>query len=229
MVNVVAINASPRQGRGHTGMILAPFLEGLQDEGATVDLFYASKLKVKPCSCGHFYCWYQTPGECVYKDSMTALYDAVTKAQILVVGSPVYSPAPGDLQNILNRFVPLLEPMLEFRHGRTRARLREDVQLEKVVLVAGTGWWEKENANLLRHVIEEFAENASITFSGALVRPHIYAMQTDQGVTEDGKRVLSAIRQGGRELIRIGGFKQETLDDISRPLLPREDYEEYLG
>ena len=227
MVNVVVINGNPRQGRGHTGMILTPFIDGLKDKGAQVDLFYASKLKVKPCSCGHLYCWDKTPGECIYKDSMFELYGAVKKAQVLVFGSPVYSPIPGDLQNIINRFVALLEPILKFRDGRTRARLKADVQLEKVVLVAGTGWWERENVNLLEHVIKEFAENASITYAGTVVRPHVYYMETKEGITPDGKEVLQAIRRSAQELLETGEFNQNTLDFISRPLVPRENYEEY--
>ena len=229
MTKVIIINGSPRQDRGHTGMILSPFIEGLKDKGAEVDLFYASELKVKPCSCGHLYCWHKTPGECVYQDSMRELYEAVRKAQILVFGSPVYSPIPGDLQNIINRFVALLDPTLEFHDGRTRARLRADVQLEKVVLVAGSGWWERENVNLLAHVIKEFAENAGITFSGTIVRPHIYAMRTNEGVTLEGAKVLAAIRQAANELLAFGEFNPDTLDVISKPLLSRRVYEEYLG
>jgi len=229
MVKVVAINASPRGDRGHTGMILSPFIAGLEERGAEVDLFYASELKVKACSCGHLYCWHETPGECIYKDSMTKLYGSAKNAQILVFASPVYSPMPGDLQNIINRFVALLDPVLEFRNGRTRARLRADVQLEKVVLVSGSGWWERENVNLLEHVIKEFAENASITYSGTIVRPHIYAMRTSEGISPEGEKVLLAIRQAAGELMENGEFSQEILDAISRPLFSREVYEEYLG
>ncbi|MEO0095812.1 MAG: hypothetical protein ABIL66_07975 [candidate division WOR-3 bacterium] len=48
------------------------------------------------------------------------------------------------MQNILNRLCPLLEPVLEFRSGRTRARLRNDVKIEKMVLIATCGWWESD-------------------------------------------------------------------------------------
>ncbi len=229
MVRVIAINASPRKDQGHTGMILKPFLEGMKDKGAEVDLFYASELKVKACSCGHLYCWHKTPGECIYQDSMTKLYSAAKNAQILVFASPVYSPTPGNLQNIINRFVALLDPVLDFRNGRTRAKLRADVQLEKVVLVSGSGWWERENVNLLEQVIKEFAENASITYSGTIVRPHIYALRTSEGISLEGEKVLLAIRQAAGELMDTGEFSQEILDMISRPLVSHEVYEEFLG
>jgi hypothetical protein len=141
----------------------------------------------------------------------------------------VYSPTPGDLQNIINRFVALVDPVLEFRNGRTRARLRADVRLEKVVLVSGSGWWERENVNLLEHVIKEFAGNASITYAGTIVRPHIHALRTSEGITPEGEKVLSAIRQAASELMETGEFSQDNLDAISRPLVSREVYEEYLG
>jgi multimeric flavodoxin WrbA len=48
MVRVVAIDASQRKDQGHTGMILSPFIAGLEKRGAAVDLFYASELNVKP-------------------------------------------------------------------------------------------------------------------------------------------------------------------------------------
>jgi multimeric flavodoxin WrbA len=73
MVRVVAIDASPRKDQGHKGMILSPFIAGLEERGAAVDLFYASELIVKPCSCGQLSCWYKTPGECICRDSMTTL------------------------------------------------------------------------------------------------------------------------------------------------------------
>jgi len=154
---------------------------------------------------------------------------AVKSAQIFVFGSPVYSPVPGDLQNIINRFVALLDPILEFSDGRTRAKLRADVQLEKVVLVAGTGWWERENINLLEHVIIEFAENASITDSGTVVRLHIYYLQNENGITPDGEKVIASIRQAAQELIATGKFNQDTLDAISKPLVSRKVYEECLN
>jgi len=229
MVKVAVINGSPRLEKGSTGLVLGPFLEGLRDHGAEVDLAYASKLKVKPCSCGQLACWYQSPGQCVIKDTMTELYPRLKLANILVLASPVYSPVPGDLQNIINRMVALLDPKLVFRGGRTRARFREDVQIKKLVLVAAGGWWERANVNLLEHIVEELAKNASVEFTGTLFRPHAYAMQTPEGVTPHGEKVLSAFKQAAQELMTMGAFNQKTLDDISQPLLPREMYEEYLG
>ena len=72
MIKVVAINGSPRMEKGNTAMILAPFIQGMTDAGADVELFYARRLNVKPCT-GEMDCWYGKPGECIHKDDMELL------------------------------------------------------------------------------------------------------------------------------------------------------------
>ena len=140
MNKVVAINGSPRKGKGNTAMVLNSFLEGIAENGTGIELFYASELKVKPCACGEMQCWYASPGECCINDDMRQLYPKLKTAEILIIATPVYIPLPGDLQNIINRLCPLVEPFLEFRAGRTRARLRKDVNIKKYVLVSTGGW-----------------------------------------------------------------------------------------
>lgn len=39
-----------------------PFIQGMRDAGSEVELFYASRLDVKPWACGQTYCWYDSPG-----------------------------------------------------------------------------------------------------------------------------------------------------------------------
>ncbi len=54
-MKVVAINGSPKADKGTTNMILAPFLEGMKESGAEVELFYTKKLNINPC-LGDFRC-----------------------------------------------------------------------------------------------------------------------------------------------------------------------------
>jgi len=222
MVRAVAINGSPQMDKGHTALVLTPFIQGMMDAGAEVELLYASRLKVKPCSCGVMYCWNDSPGECRIQDDMQLLYSKLKAADILILATPVYVPLPGDMQNVVNRLCPLIEPKLERRQGRTRARFREDVGIQKIVLVATSGWWEIENFDTVIRVVKELAENASVEFGGAVLRPHAHVMKVDDKITEDGEAVLDALRRAGNELVGQGRMSQETLAAISRPLIPEE-------
>ena len=224
MLNVVAINGSPNMAKGRTAMILHPFLDELENQDANIDLFYTSRLQIKPCNCGRLHCWNDSPGECIHHDAMQELYPKLKRANLLILATPVYIPVPGDLQNFINRLTPLLKPQIEFRKGRTRARLREDVQFNKVVLVASGGWWEKENFDTVIRIVEEFAAVASITFAGAIIRPHSQFMLKDDQLTEGGQEVVQAIRSAADELMESGEIRQETLEEIRQPLISKEAY-----
>jgi hypothetical protein len=220
MTKVVVINGSARTEMGYTALILESFLDGMIDAGAEVELFYASQLRVKPC-IGDFQCWYEKPGECVHKDNMLLLYSKLREAQIWVLGIPVYLPMPGDMQNIINRLCPLAEPVLEMREGRTRARTRPDVRLEKIVLVSCGGWWEMGNFQTVVRIAEELAEGLSVEFAGAVLRPHARLMKEKE---VEAHRVLAATRRAGRELLVEGSMSEEALEAIREPLISAEDY-----
>ena len=223
MSMAVAINGSPRMGKGYTAMVLTPFIQGMIDAGSDVELFYASRLKVKPCACGEMYCWYKKPGECCIKDDMQLLYPKLRKAEILILATPVYIPLPSEMQDIINRLCPLIKPFLETRKGRTRARFHEEVGIQKIVLVSTGGWWEKGNFGTVVRIAEELAEDASVEFAGAVLRPHAFLMKEEGQLTEEGEAVLNAVRRAGYELVNEGVMSKETLEAISRPLISEDE------
>lgn len=223
MVKVLAINGSPRKGRGNTAMVLDPFIQGMIAGGAEVELIYASKLKLKPCSCGNMHCWYNSPGECCIDDDMQSYYPALKRADLLIIATPVYIPLPGAMQNILNRLCPLVEPNLTFRQERTRAQFRKDVNIKKIILVSTGGWWEKENMDTVVRIVQELAEDASVEFGGSVLRPHAFAMKQDGQFTKEAEGIIDELRKLGSELIRDGELNPESLDMISRPLIKEEE------
>jgi multimeric flavodoxin WrbA len=220
----LAINGSPKAEKGRTAILLASFLDGMRASGYTAEVFHAGRLDIKPCSCGQLYCWTKEPGVCCIRDGMDAIYRQLSVADVLVLATPVYIPMPGEMQNVLNRLCPVLDPKLELRDGRTRGRLREGIAVRKLALVSTGGWWERGNFESLIHICEEFAATASIEFAGGVVRPHAHFMYRGGDLTEDGERVLAAAERAGAELAEFGSIRPETLEAVSRPLISREDY-----
>ncbi|MGY5875269.1 MAG: flavodoxin family protein, partial [Candidatus Thorarchaeota archaeon] len=134
MNKVLAINGSARMDKGNTAMVLGSFLEGMNEAGASTDVIYAKKLKIHPCN-GDFQCWYEKVGECMHSDDMQSLFPKMREADILILATPVYLHLPGEFQNLLNRLMPICEPILEFRDGRTRIKFHDDVKISQIVLV----------------------------------------------------------------------------------------------
>lgn len=221
-MRVFAVNGSPRMKKGHTHRVLTAFLDGMSQARAEVGLVFATRLNIKPC-VGDFSCWYEKPGSCIYHDDMDAIYPKVSEADILVLAAPVYIPLPGEMQNLVNRLVPLIEPRLVTRDGRTRARFRSSVRIRQIVLVSSGGWWEKANFEIVEQIVKELASNSSVEYAGAVLRPHAFQMLREAKLTDDGAAVLDAAARAGYELISEGRMNPTTLEAVSRPLMTNEE------
>ena len=216
MTRVMAFNGSTRLEKGNTERLMTPFLEGMREAGAEVELLYTAKLDVKDC-LGEFHCWNKVPAECIQRDGMNELYPKLREADILVLGIPRYIPIPAAMQAFINRLCPLAEPILEFKDGRTVVRTHEDTNISRIVLVAVSGWWELENTDLVVDIVREMAADFGVEFSGALRRPHAYYMQG-----EGAEDVLEAARRCGRDLVAKGSMSEDDLAVVSRPLVDRD-------
>lgn len=214
---VLAINGSPHMDTGNTALILAPFLEGMKDAGADVELLYTKKLNIAPCN-GDMSCWFAHPGECGMKDDMQAVLPKISKADILVWASPVYySGITGPLKNLMDRQLPM-HTFGEEQGG----------QRKKVVLVSTCGAWEMDMFNPLivqMNAIYKRPDGGS-DFAGALLRPHAEVMKEfiKAGETSQIDGIIQAAREAGRQLIKEGKLTDEILGKVSRPLISQEVY-----
>lgn len=223
-MKVLAINSSPRMDKGNTALILNPFLEGIKEAGAEVELFYTSKLNIHPCT-GEFNCWFKTPGKCLHNDDMKMLNPKFAEADIVVFATPVYVDGiTGPMKNLIDRTVPLAYPFFELRDEHCRHPLRGEAKVCKYVLVSNCGLWEKDNFDPLLVYMKAFCKNASSEFAGALLRPHGEAMPVMLEMGEPIGDIFEAAKEAGRQLVKEQKMLPETLDIVSRELLPRDMY-----
>jgi multimeric flavodoxin WrbA len=223
-MKVLAINSSPRMGKGNTALILNPFLEGMKEAGAEVELFYTRKLNIKPCT-GEFNCWLKTPGECYHDDDMKILLPKFVEADVIIIASPVYVfGITGPMKNLFDRTLPMAHPFLELREGHSHHPSRGTPKTRKYVLVSNCGFWEKDNFDPLISYMETFCKNKGSEFAGALLRPHGEAMPTMLKMGIPIGDIFEAAKEAGSQLVTKQKMSQETLDAVSRELLPREMY-----
>lgn len=208
--------------KGYTEMMLVPFLEGMKEAGASVELLYAKRLNVKPCT-GEFHCWYEKPGQCYINDDMQQIYPKLREAEILVLATPVYIPLPGEMQNFINRLCPLVEPILSKHDNRTRAKFHGEVKISKIVLVSVCGWWEMGNFNTVLRIAKELALDVNVEFAGALLRPHAFLMVENK---DRARVILSSTKQAGYQLLVDGKLPEDLLKVISQPLISEEKFRE---
>jgi multimeric flavodoxin WrbA len=224
MVKVLAFNCSPKMDKGNTALILTPFLEGMREAGAEVELFYTRKLKINPCT-GEFHCWQKNPGKCYQDDDMNVLYPKLREADIMVFATPVYvDGVSGSMKNLLDRTIPLVLPFFELRDGHCRHPPREGTKHGKVVLVSNCGFWEMDNFDPLLVHMKAVCRNMGSEFAGALLRPHGSALRGMMDRDLLAEEIFKAAKEAGRQIVENDEMSIETLKIVSRELMPLETY-----
>ncbi len=229
-MKVLAFNGSPRKDKGNTAAILNPFLDGMRKSGADVELYYTKDLKINPCQ-GEVNCWLKTPGQCFQQDDMQMIYPKM-QADLIVFASPVYVDGmTGSMKNLIDRLIPVVEPFIELRDGHCRHPLRTNAGTKpgKVVLVSVCGFWEMDNFEPLLIHTKAICRNLNREFSGALLRP---CASVFRGMLARGapvKDISEAIEESGRQLVVDGVISEDTLNTISREVMPREQFVEMVN
>jgi multimeric flavodoxin WrbA len=225
-MKVIAINSSPRMDKGNTSVILTPFLKGMQDAGAEVELFYSRKLDIQPCqSC--FTCWMKTPGKCRQDDDMQMLLPKISEADIWVIATPVYTDGmTGPMKNLIDRLIPLIVPQMEIVNGHCRHPIRDGVKKGKLVLVSNCGFWEMDNFNSLVTHVKTLCANFDREFAGALLRPYGSILKTMEKEGEPQSLIIEAAEKAGQELIRDGRISNISIDTIAGQIVSQEEFVE---
>ncbi|MHA2494710.1 MAG: flavodoxin family protein [Candidatus Hodarchaeales archaeon] len=227
-MQVLAFNSSPRRDKGGTAAILTPFLEGMKDAGANVELIYVRDLEIGPCR-GCYTCWTKSPGKCVQKDDMVEILPKLASADIVVFATPVYVDGmTSTMKALMDRSIPLIKGVWEIRDDHCR-HPRRDTKEGKIILVSASGFTELDNFDPLITHMKAACKNLDRDFIGAVVRPYSWAlsMLEQQGV--DIGNVLRAAKEAGGQAVKEGKISSKTLSTISRELITRDELIKHLN
>lgn len=215
-MKVLAINGSPHMDEGNTAVILSPFLEGMKEAGAQVELFYTRKMRIAPCN-GDMSCWFKNPGRCVQDDDMQVLLPKLKEADVIVWASPVYyAGITGPLKNLMDRQLPL------FMQGDAGSKR------QKIVLVSTCSAWERSMFDPLLAQINALysTPEANSEFIGALLRPMADGMREMIKARETASvnEIILAAKEAGNQLVKEGGISEDIQKRVSKELMPRDAY-----
>ena len=196
--------------RGNTAKILNPFIEGMREAGADVEVFYTKKLDIKPCQ-GEVHCQFINPGNCFQKDDMQMLLPKLREAEIYVLTSPLYIySVNGPMKNFMDRLFSLTTAYGKIEKPLVSPRFRENVRVNKLVLISSCGYWSLKNFELLVLLMKSFCKELQIEFAGALLRPNAYAMED----LNDDDDIFLASKDAGYQLINKGNIDPDTIKRI---------------
>ena len=85
-MNVVAFHGSPRVG-GNTEILLNETLRAVDPSEHRIELFKLNQMEIKLCqNCGEC----DETGACVIEDAMSGIYEAIRRADRIIVASPIF-------------------------------------------------------------------------------------------------------------------------------------------
>lgn len=106
MANILIVNSSGRK-KGNSHALAAKAAEGAAKSGHAVKTLEIGTMPIKPCigceSCQ------SNPGKCVLNDELSAHYQDVLDADILILSSPIYFfSMNGQMKTFMDRLYPLM-------------------------------------------------------------------------------------------------------------------------
>lgn len=219
-MKVLAINSSPRAGKGRskTELLLKSLVEGMRQAGAQVEVVNLKEKKVRFCQ-GCFTCWTKTPGQCILKDDMSQeLYPKWLEADLAIYATPLYHfSLNAHMKAFVERTLPFLEPFFERGEGGAiHHPLRH--KPPAVVMLSVAGFPEME-------VFSQLSSWARFIFREGLLA-EIYRPSAEALGTVMGKEVLPSVQEAlqtaGRELVESRRVTPETMAAITQPVLDKE-------
>ena len=111
-MKIVGIEGSPRKD-GNTEKLVKKILAGADEAGGKTEFLKLADLTINYClGCGSC----RATGECVVKDDMDRLVDAIQQSDVIVLGSPIYVwQVSGNTKVFMDRLCRLLTPNYESR------------------------------------------------------------------------------------------------------------------
>jgi len=111
-MKIIAIEGSPRKD-GNTEKLVRRVLAGAEAAGGQTELLKLADLSINYCQgCGSC----RVTGECVLKDDMDRVVDAIQQSDVIVLGSPIYAwQVSGNTKVFMDRLCRLLTPKYESR------------------------------------------------------------------------------------------------------------------
>jgi putative sterol carrier protein len=152
------IIGSPRGKKGASSRVARQFIAGLRRSGADATEILLKEHKINHC-IGCFTCWTKTPGRCIHRDDMDTLLP-YWQTDLLVWATPLYYfSMPGIVKNVVDRQLPLIEPLLISSKGTTSHPRRGNAPWPATFLISVAGFPERSHFDTLVANFKKFSPN----------------------------------------------------------------------
>ncbi|MDO4867243.1 MAG: flavodoxin family protein [Clostridia bacterium] len=219
-MRTLVLNGSPKREKSDTMHITRAFLDGMAEAAAQeVRIIHVIDRHIEYCT-GCFSCM-RGGGECVHRDDMRAILEAILDSDLLVLSFPLYCygmPAP--LKALLDRTLPLSSMAMRRVGERYEHVAQADFSRLRYLMICGCGF-PNSRQNFEPAVTQFklcFPRNHTI-----LTVPESPMFSAPEAAVVTAPR-LELIRRAGRQYAREGTVDAALLAGITSPMIPEAQY-----
>ena len=168
MSKICILKGSPRKN-GNTNTLLQPFVEKLEAEGHTCEMYDLYDMDLDPCIACRTCQEDQMIFGCIHKDDMQQIFDSILESEAIVLASPIYSwYCTPPMKMVLDRLV--------YGMNKFYGDQEEKPALwagKKVAIVTTCGYRPDKGADLFEEGIKRYCKHSQLTYCGMLVERHM--------------------------------------------------------
>jgi hypothetical protein len=155
---------------------------------------------------------------------MSDVLKKMSQADYWFFGVPVHAKLPEELQNLINRTMPLFDPKVVLREGSLLPSRRKTVKLDMIALVSSCSHWGLDNFELLIRTFEFFARAFDVQLARPLLRPNADLLRKMVRNGEDCHRILDSAERTGVQFARDGVIRKDATDGVRTPLMTTREF-----
>ena len=165
-MNCCVLMGSPRK-MGNTQALLTPFVQELEQLGHNCTQFSLYDMDLRPCTACKTCQKDWTVFGCPQADEMSAVFDALLSADLIVLATPIYSwYCTPPMKAVLDRMVYGMNKFYGEEYGPA---LWEG---KSVIIVTTCGYRPEKGADLLEEGIRRYCRHSHLNYLGMLTGRH---------------------------------------------------------
>lgn len=194
MNSVLGFIGSPRTS-GNTACLVKRILEGVEDEGANIELYYLNEMDMKGCQ-GCMYC--RNNEICCLDDDFQSVYKEIKSADAIVIGTPIYvHQVSSQTKKLIDRLYPLTDQNHEPRYGE-----------KKLVMAYTQAAPSKLFFWRYRRYLRKSLKDMGLKHYKGIVVPKCF----NKDVVAQDDKTLKKAKKLGKSLVKDEGIKEAFLD-----------------
>ena len=224
-MKILIFNGSPKREKSDTMHLTRAFVDGMNEhEKNEMNTVTVADKHIEFCT-GCFTCK-KNGGTCIHDDDMAVLLEEILASDLLIFSFPLYCYGmPAKLKALIDRTLPLSSMAMQKVDGRYEHPAQRDYSHLKYLMICGCGFPNSENnfeAMKLQFGLMFPHSSTMITVSEA---PMFNAPEADSITTP----FLKLVQKAGKEYAETGCISDETLAELSKPMIPHEVYADIVN